>query len=106
MAIGPLEMSTISRSQDVTSMRQHEVNKNGVEQSFLGQQQTKETEHMSRQVNTSDHSEWHHQKEDAKEKGKNEYHGDGGQKRGGKHLSEGHVLEKPTKQYHSVDFKI
>jgi hypothetical protein len=87
-------------------MKHNEVNKNFVDQSFLGQQQTKETEQMSRQVNTSDNAEWHNRREDAKEKGRNEYQGDGGQKRGGIPLREGKVLAKPTPGYHGLDLKI
>jgi hypothetical protein len=105
MAIGPLEMSTISRSQDLTTMKHNEVNKNFVDQTFLGQQQTKSTELMSRQVNNSDNADWHNHKEDAKEKGRNEYQGDGGRKTS-LHLKEGQVLEKPTAQYHGIDLKI
>jgi hypothetical protein len=105
MAIGPLEMSTISRSQDLTTMKHNEVNKNMVDQSFLGQQQTKSTEEMSRQVHNSDNADWHQHKEDAKEKGRNEYHGDGGRKKGVR-LKEGQVLEKPVTQYHGIDLKI
>jgi hypothetical protein len=106
MAIGPIEMSAISRSQDLTTMKHNEVNKSFVDQSFLGQQQTKTTEQMARQVQNSDNADWHHHKEDAKEKGRNEYHGDGGQKRRGIHLQEGHVLEKSSQQYHGIDLKI
>ncbi|MDR0949211.1 MAG: hypothetical protein LBM69_06830 [Lachnospiraceae bacterium] len=81
MAIGPLEMTTISRSQDVTAVRHHETNKAFVDQANIGQNQNKEVKQMARQVHGSDNADWHMKKQDAKEKGSNTYLGDGGKKR-------------------------
>ena len=47
----------------------------------FSQQMDKQTEQMTKQVTGSDQADWYNQKQDAKEKGKNEYRGDGGRKR-------------------------
>ncbi|MDR0963592.1 MAG: hypothetical protein LBM60_03125 [Clostridium sp.] len=106
MAIGALEMTTISRSQDVAAVRHNEANKTFVDQSHIGQVQTKEMEQMARQVHTSDNADWQRKKQDAKEKGKNEYAGDGGKNR---RPTAHPVPQKTTKDgvlYHGFDAKV
>lgn len=80
MAVGPIEMSTIARTQDYTTIKHNEDNKTFVDQSNIGQQLTKNVEQLTKQVQSSDDSDWQNKKFDAKEKGKNEYSGDGGKK--------------------------
>lgn len=81
MAIGPLELSTLTRSQDYTVIKHNEDNKNFVDQTNFGQQLDKNVEQMAHQVQNSDNAEWHKKKEDAKDKGSNAYMGDGGKNR-------------------------
>lgn len=81
MAWGSIELSTISRSQDLTAMKHNADNKGLIDQSNIGQQVQKDVEQRTKEVRSSDNAEWHSEKFDAKEKGKNEYSGDGGQKR-------------------------
>lgn len=81
MAVGPIEMSTIARAQDYTTIKHNDDNKVFVDQANFGQQLTKNVEQMTKQVHSSDDSDWQNKKFDAKEKGNNAYHGDGGQKR-------------------------
>lgn len=81
MAFGSIELGTIARAQDYTTMKHNEDNKVFVEQSNLGIQQHKNAEQKIHQVNTGDDTRWQNKKFDAKEKGDNEYSGDGGKKR-------------------------
>ena len=69
MAIGFVEMQgQITRAQDFTSIKHNDDNKGMVEQANFGHQMTKQPE-------------YHERKFDAKDKGSNEYHGDGGRSR-------------------------
>ncbi len=81
MAFGSIEIVSLTRSQDYTAIKQNEDNKGLVEQTHIGQQVKKETEQRSKEVHSSDNTEWHNKKFDAKEKGSNEYSGNGGNKR-------------------------
>ncbi len=81
MAWGTIELTTISRSHDVTAIKHNEDNKGLVEQANLGQQLQKDAQQKTREVRSSDNAQWHSEKFDAKEKSKNEYSGDGGKKR-------------------------
>jgi hypothetical protein len=47
----------------------------------IGQQVEKQTDRMTKEVHSSDNADWHDKKKDAKEKGSNEYAGDGGKRR-------------------------
>ncbi|MDR2045071.1 MAG: hypothetical protein LBQ15_12095 [Clostridium sp.] len=93
MAIGPLELSTISRSQDLTAIKQNEVNKGFVDQSHIGQQTAKDVDQLVHQVHSGDNAQWQRKKEDGKEKGRNLYSGDGGRQRG-KQKTQGRVIVK------------
>ena len=81
MAIGAIEISTITRSQEYTTVKHNEDNKGFVDQTNFSQQMQKTTEQQIRQVHSSDDLQWHQQNPDAKEKGRNEYQGDGGRQR-------------------------
>lgn len=81
MAIGAIEISTITRSQEYTTVKHNEDNKGFVDQTNFSQQMQKTTEQQIRQVHSSDDMQWHQQNPDAKEKGRNEYQGDGGRHR-------------------------
>lgn len=81
MAYGAIELSTISRAQDFTTIKQNEDNKGFVEQTNLGQQAQRTEEHRANSVNSSDDVDWKNKKHDARDKGNNEYSGDGGKNR-------------------------
>lgn len=96
MAIGFVEMQgQITRAQDYTTIKHNEDTKGLVDQSNFGQQMTKQVEKQTQRVNERDRMEYRQQKHDAKEKGNNEYHGDGGRNRKQtKKESDGKVLLK------------
>ncbi|MCR4727414.1 MAG: hypothetical protein K5796_02010 [Lachnospiraceae bacterium] len=82
MGIGPLELSgAISRTQDFAVIKQHEDNKGAVDQANIMQSARKEEEEKANYVNVTDEVSNYNKKFDAKEKGNNEYHGDGGKHR-------------------------
>lgn len=83
MAFGSIELTTISRAQDYSAIKHNEDNKGMVDQSNIVAHVQKTTEQRTREVHSSDNTQWHDQRPDAKEKGKNEYRGDGGRKRRG-----------------------
>lgn len=82
MAIGFVEMQgQITRAQDFTTVKHNEDTKGLVDQSNFGQQMTRQVEKQARRVNEKEKAENRQKKFDAKEKGSNEYHGDGGRNR-------------------------
>lgn len=87
MALGSIGIVTLTRTQDYTAIKQNEDNKPFVNQTTIGQQVQKDTEQRMKEVRSSDNADWHSKKFDAKDKGANEYSGDGGKKRqqDGKH---------------------
>ncbi|RKI85705.1 hypothetical protein D7V83_03200 [bacterium 0.1xD8-71] len=96
MAIGFVEMQgQITRAQDYTMLKHNDDTKGMVEQANFGQQMTKQVEKQVKRVNKGEQPEYHERKFDAKDKGSNEYHGDGGKNRKGlKKESDGKVLLK------------
>lgn len=81
MAFGSIEFTTISRAQDYSAIKHNEDNKGFVDQTNFTQQMEKTTEQRLREVHSSDDTQWHQKNPDAKEKGNNEYQGDGGRNR-------------------------
>lgn len=81
MAFGSIELTTISRAQDYSSIKQNEDNKGMVDQSNFSAQVQKTTEQKTREVHSSDDTQWQEKKPDAKEKGNGTYFGDGGRRR-------------------------
>ncbi len=81
MAFGSIELTTISRAQDYTIVKHNEDNKGFVDQTNFSQQMQKTTQQRLQEVHSSDDAQWHQQNPDAKEKGSNEYQGDGGRNR-------------------------
>lgn len=82
MAIGFVEMQgQITRAQDFTTIKHNEDTKGMVDQSNFEQVVTKQVERQTQRVNQRGKAENHQKKFDAKEKGSNEYHGDGGRGR-------------------------
>lgn len=83
MAFGSIEIVSLTRTQDYSAIKQNEDNKGLINQTIFGQQMEKKTEQLTREVHSSDNSDWQNKKFDAREKGSNEYTGDGGKKRRG-----------------------
>ena len=82
MAIGPMQLNGImTRTQDFTSIKQNEDMKPMVDQSVFQNTMQKNIEKKLTQVKESDETDTYQRKQDAKEKGKNEYQGDGGRNR-------------------------
>lgn len=96
-----LQIATITRTQDFTAIKQNEDNKGLIQQANMGQELKKEIEHRAQEVHKRDNSDWHNKKFDAKEKGSNEYSGNGGSKR--RQMSKEQVV---VKQRQGFDMKI
>lgn len=95
MAIGHIEMQgQILRAQDYSQIKQQDDQRPEISQAVLQQHMTKtETKQMTR-VNSRADIENQMKKFDAKEKGSNEYHGDGGKNRKRGREEDGKVILK------------
>lgn len=102
MALGVMDIVSITRTQDYTTIKQNEDNKSLVQQSNIGQEIKKDTEQKAREVRKGDNPEWQNKKFDAKEKGSNEYSGNGGRKQQQKEQIEQVVVKK----HQGFDMKI
>lgn len=78
---GAIELTTVSRAQDYTTIKQNEDNRGMIAQTQLGQQQQKDEKLRATQVRDGDNTQWQNRKFDARDKGSNEYQGDGGRRR-------------------------
>lgn len=106
MAIGFVEMhGQITRAQDFTTIKHNEDTRGMVEQANVGQQMTKQVEKQVKRVNKGDQPEYYERKFDAKDKGSNEYRGDGGKSRKKKpgQNPDGKVLMKKADR---IDFTV
>ena len=96
MAISPLLFNgSVSRMQDISAIKHNEDSKGAVDQVNFQSTFNREIDSKINQVHQSDNVENRQQKQDAKEKGKNEYSGDGGRNRQKKkEPQEGRVIAK------------
>ncbi len=94
MAMGAIELATIARSQDYTNIRHNETTKVLTEQSNLVSREQKDTQQKTKQVREGENTDWYNRKFDAKEKGGNQYSGDGGRQREKQEPGEKVVLKK------------
>ena len=92
MSFGSLEVASIPRTQDYTTMKQNE------------EQSQKQTEQRTREVHSSDNADWYTGQYDAKEKGQNEYAGNGGKHRKKEDPGKDGVVI--AKQHQGFDIKI
>lgn len=92
MAINPINIVTMARTPDFTTIKHNEDNKAVISQLNMAQQEDKAQKLRAQQVLHKEEVGWHQRKFDGKEKGDNEYAGDGGRKRSGK--QEDKVLKK------------
>lgn len=81
MAFSSIELTTISRAQDYSAIKQNEDNKGMVDQVNFGEQVQKNVDQNVREVHSSDDAQWYEKRPDAKEKGNGHYSGDGGKRR-------------------------
>lgn len=96
MAFGAIELTTVSRSQDYTTIKHNEDNKVAVDQANFSEQFQKTSEQNIREVHSSDNTQWHEKRPDAREKGNGQYSGDGGRKRKEKQTQERVVVKGRT----------
>ena len=95
MAISPILFNgTVSRMQDVSTVKHNEDAKGMVDQSNFQTAFHKEIDSRLKQVNQSDETRNQQKKFDAKDKGDNSYSGDGGQNRKKKEETDGKVVPK------------
>lgn len=102
MAIGFIEMQgQITTAPDYTTIKHHEDNKVVVEQANFVQQMEKQLERQTSRVNQGEQVDYYNRQFDAKEKGDNEYQGDGGRnrKKHSKFEEDGKVLLKGVGNY-------
>ena len=104
MAFGTLEIASIPRTQDYTVIKQNEDNKGVFQQMTLEQQSDKQSEQRTREVHSSDNADWYTGQYDAKEKGNNEYAGNGGKHRKKENPGKDGVVV--AKQHQGFDIKI
>lgn len=105
MAISPILFNgSVSRMQDVSTMKHNEDAKGMVDQSNFQNTFHKQIDSKLNQVHQSDTADNRQKKFDAKERGNNSYGGDGGQKRKKEEKpQDGRVI---TKQTGGFDMKV
>ena len=94
---------SVTRMQDVTQVKHNEDVKGMVDQANFQNTFHKQIDHKMNQVHQSDNTENRQRKFDSKEKGDNEYAGDGGKKRNQKNNADGKVI---AKKQPSFDMKV
>ena len=90
MSFGSLEVASIPRTQDYTTMKQNEDNKGAFQQMTLGEHAQKQSEQRTREVHSSDNADW--------------YAGNGGKHRKKENSEKDGVVV--TKQHQGFDIKI
>ncbi len=104
MGLGPIELNgVISRTQDYSTIKQNEDNRGMVNQMAFQDSFEKELDVRRSQVVQKDDIRKEEKKFDAREKGGNEYQGDGGRRRKKEENPNGKVIVKGRQ---SFDIKI
>jgi len=104
MAISPMMFNgSVTRMQDITPVKHNEDVKGMVDQTNFQNTFHKQIDNKLNQVHQSDNAENRQRKFDAKDKGDNEYAGDGGQKRKQEKNMDGKVI---AKTHRSFDMKV
>ena len=96
MGLGPLELSgVLQRTQDIATIRHNEEHKGQVDQNHFVDRLNKEVDDRANTVKSTTETLNEQKKFDAKEKGSNEYTGDGGRHKKDEdaHNSHGHDKE-------------
>lgn len=81
MAFSAIELTTVSRAQDYSSIKQNEDNKAFVDQSNGQFQVQKNEQRITKEVHSGDDAQWTEKQPDARQKGNGTYYGDGGRRR-------------------------
>ena len=76
MAVGAIQNAIIARVQDFSTIKQNEDNKGYMNQVSIGQAREEDNQQKARQVRAGEESNWQSKRQDAREKGSNEYSGD------------------------------
>lgn len=104
MAISPMMFNgSVTRMQDVTQVKHNEDMKGMVDQTNFQNTFHKQIDNKLNQVHQSDNAENRQKKFDAKDKGDNEYSGDGGKKRKQEKDADGKVI---AKTFSGFDMKV
>lgn len=104
MPIRPIELNgTISRVQDVATLKHNEDNKHLVNQSNLLNHSQKEIEHSQKKVRNADDSNYYQKQYDAKEKGNGSYYSNQKKKKSNSQEQENKKLKEKG---HSFDISI
>lgn len=104
MAVGTIQNATIARVQDYSTIKQNEDNKGLISQINISQDREEDNQQKARQVRSGEETNWQNKRHDAKEKGSNEYRGDGGKNRQDKKPADQMVIKDQPRQ--SFDMKI
>lgn len=97
MAIGSFEINgMMGRTQDFSVLKHQEDMKSTVDQAQYQNQSDKQVQNKAQSVQSSQQSEANQHRKDAREKGSNEYFGDGGKKRKAEKgiIGDGKVIKK------------
>ena len=94
MAFSSIELTTVSRAQDYSTIKQNEDNKAFVDQSNSQFQVQKNEQRMTKEVHSGDNAQWSEKQPDARQKGNGKYQGDGGKRRWQKSVEQMVVKEK------------
>lgn len=81
MAFSAIELTTVSRAQDYSSIKQNEDNKAFVDQSNGQFQVQRNEQRITKEVHSGDDAQWSEKQPDARQKGNGTYYGDGGKRR-------------------------
>lgn len=101
MAMGVIELGTITRAQDYSVLKQNEDNRSAINQGNSLQQVQKNESRKSKEVNKGDEAGWTNHNPDARNKGGGQYSGDGG-----KHRKQGSFEKVVQKNGSGFDLKI
>jgi hypothetical protein len=88
VAFGSIDVTTVARTQDYSTLKHNEDTKGLHDQMNISQQIHKTNDQHAHAVYESDNVDWHNKQPDAKEKGNNSYEGDGGKQRKKKETKE------------------
>ncbi len=101
-AFSPIELTTISRTQDFSTIKHNEDSKAFVDQSQIGKQMDKNQDVRAHDVVSGENAQWQNRKFDARDKGSNEYNGNGG----GDRKKKSEVAKVVVKKQTGFDMKI
>ncbi|MDR2547132.1 MAG: hypothetical protein LBC96_06425 [Lachnospiraceae bacterium] len=98
----------ITRAQDFSTIKQNEDNRGAVAQLNITRSMDDQNENKAKQVQQKEDMENSNQRHDAKEKGSNQYFGDGGKSRNGRGRKDGIIIRKSpyNTEITGIDIKV